>query len=127
MVIKVLEVLAQSGQQTLTYTDLIDIALSNPKVAAAIGIQLIMGMLLGYIMAKVFKYIIAFIAVLIVGSLLNVWSLGQNTEDILSFVGPDLLQYKDVVMKLISALGVLLVGPVTVGFFIGLLVGWIKK
>lgn len=125
--IKVLEVLAQSSQQTLTYTDLIDIALSNPKVAAAIGIQLIMGMLLGYILAKVFKYILAFIAVLIVGSLLNVWSLGQNTEDILSFVGPDLLQYKDVVMKLISTLGVLLVGPVTIGFFIGLLVGWVKK
>lgn len=122
-----LEVVAQAGQQTLTYTDLIDIALSNPKVAAAIGIQLIMGMLLGYIMAKVFKYILAFIAVLIVGSLLNVWSLGQNTEDILSFVGPELLQYKDVVMKLISALGVLLVGPVTIGFFIGLLVGWVKK
>ncbi len=127
LVIKVLEVLAQAGQQTLTYTDLIDIALSNPKVATAIGIQLIMGMLLGYIMAKVFKYILAFIAVLIVGSLLNVWSLGQNTEDILSFVGPELLQYKDVVMKLISALGVLLVGPVTIGFFIGLLVGWVKK
>jgi len=121
-------VYAQADAATgFSYTDLIDIAASNPKVAAAIGIQLIMGMILGYIMAKVFKYIIAFIVVLIVGSLLNVWSIGQSTEDVIGAIGPELLQYKDVAIKLVTALSMLLVGPVTVGFFIGLIIGWIKK
>ena len=119
--------LAQANATSFTYTDLIDLAMSNPKVSVAIGVQVLMGLLLGYIMAKVFKYILAFIVVLIIGSLLNVWSIGQSTEDIVGKLGPELLQYKDVVMKLVSALGVLLVGPVTIGFFLGLVIGWLKK
>lgn len=119
--------LAQSEPGNFTYTFLIDLAMSNPKVAVAIGVQVFMGLLLGYIMAKVFKYIIAFIVVLIVGSVLNVWSIGQSTEDIIGRIGPELLKYKDVVLQLVSAMGVLLVGPVTIGFFLGLVIGWLKK
>ncbi|MEM3228841.1 MAG: hypothetical protein QXD85_01435, partial [Fervidicoccaceae archaeon] len=51
---------------------------SNPKLLISIGIQLLLGILLGYILAKAFKYIIAFILVLIAGVILNVWSISSS-------------------------------------------------
>jgi len=117
----------QNMTQAFSPTQLIDLIASEPRVAIAVAIQILMGLALGYIMVKVFKYVIAFIIVLIIGSLLNVWSLGNNTEDILSRFSSEIVVYKDVIMNIITTLGVLLVGPITVGFFLGLLIGWMKK
>ncbi len=117
----------QNVTQAFSPTQLIDLIASEPRVAIAVAIQILMGLALGYIMVKVFKYVIAFIIVLIIGSLLNVWSLGNNTEDILSRFSSEIVVYKDVIMNIITTLGVLLVGPITVGFFLGLLIGWMKK
>ena len=112
---------------TFSVTDIVSVAMSNPNVAIAIGIEIILGAGLGYIMAKMAKYILAFIALLIVGAVLNVWSLGGSIEDFLVKIGITASQFKDVILGFISTLGLLMVGPVTFGFFIGLIIGLLKK
>ena len=108
-------------------TDIVDVVMSNPKIAIAIGIEVILGAGLGYIMAKMAKYVLAFIALLIVGAVLNVWSLGGSIEDFLVKMGITASQFKDIILGFISTLGLLMVGPVTLGFFIGLIIGLLKK
>ncbi|MCE4620818.1 MAG: hypothetical protein F7B95_00045 [Desulfurococcales archaeon] len=103
--------------------NIIDLVTSEPKVAAAILIQLLLGLALGYISAKIAKYIFAFIAIIIIGVLLNVWSLGGSVEDILLQFGEQAKLVKDFVFSLVTTLGILTIGPVSLGFVIGLLIG----
>ncbi|MGC8564577.1 MAG: hypothetical protein ACP5LZ_06810 [Fervidicoccaceae archaeon] len=110
---------------TLGNISSIDLLTSNPKLLISIGIQLILGILLGYILAKAFKYIIAFILVLIAGIVLNVWSLSGSGDYFQKITGSkEYLQYFIELAKLMS---VLLVGPVMAGFVIGLIIGWLHK
>ena len=108
-------------------TDIVSMVMSNPKVAIAIGVEVLLGAGLGYIMAKMAKYVLAFIALLVVGAVLNVWSLGGSIEDFLVKIGITASQFKDIILGFISTLGLLMVGPVTLGFFIGLIIGLLKK
>lgn len=112
---------------TLSAGDVFSVALSNPRVAIAIGIEVVLGAALGYLMAKMAKYILAFIALLVVGAILNVWSLGGSVEEFLMRIGTTAAELKDVVLGFINMLGLLMVGPVTLGFFIGLIIGMLKK
>lgn len=112
---------------TLSAGDVFSVALSNPRVAVAIGIEVILGAALGYLMAKMAKYILAFIALLVVGAILNVWSLGESIEEFLMRIGTTAAELKDVILGFINMLGLLMVGPVTLGFFIGLIIGMLKK
>lgn len=98
---------------------------SNPKILISIGIQVILGMLLGYILAKAFKYIIAFILVLIAGIVLNVWSISGSGDFFERLTGSK--EYLQYFVQFAKLLGVLLVGPVLAGFVIGLIIGWLHK
>jgi uncharacterized membrane protein (Fun14 family) len=102
-------------------------ALSNPRVATVVLIQFLMGLALGYYAAKVIKYILALIGILVLGAVLNVWSLGGSIEDFLAGVTGNIGEIKAVVSGIIATLGVLTVGPVSAGFVIGLLVGLLRK
>ncbi len=113
--------------ETVNVGDFVFMALSNPRVAIAIAVEVVLGAALGYIMAKMAKYIFAFIALLVIGAVLNVWSLGGSVEDFLMKLGFTAGQLKDVVLGFINTLGLLMVGPVTLGFFIGLVLGMLKK
>ena len=117
-------VVAESINNTL---NIIGVVSSNPKVAIAILLQFVMGLLLGYYMARVVKYVVALVIVVVAGALLNAWSIGGSIEDILRKYGTALLQYKDVLLSLLKGLGLLTAGPLAAGFFIGLIVGWARK
>ncbi len=108
-------------------SDFIHAALTNPQVAIAIIIEIIMGIALGYIMAKMAKYIIAFIAILIIGAVLNVWSLGGSIQGFLEKLGITAMEFKNVILGFLGTLGLLMVGPVTLGFLIGIIIGLMKK
>ncbi len=110
-----------------TVADLLTQALSNPNVAVATGLQFILGLALGYVAAKAAKYIIAFILILALGAALNVWSLGMTTEQALASLGQEFMKIKDAVMPLLQTLGILTVGPVSLGFFVGLLIAMMRK
>ncbi len=112
---------------TAVLSDFIHAALSNPQVAVAIIIEIIMGIALGYVMAKMAKYIIAFIVILIIGAVLNVWSLGGSIQDFLTKLGVTALEFKKIILGFMGTLGLLMVGPVTLGFLIGIVIGLMKK
>jgi len=107
---------------TPLYQHLLDLMLTNPKILVAITVQILMGIGLGYYTAKVAKYILALIAIIVIGVILNVWSLGGSVEEVLKNLGAQALELKDVALRFLTLLGVLTVGPVTLGFIIGLLI-----
>lgn len=112
---------------TFRVEDLVTLITTNPKLAIAVIVQIIMGLALGYIMAKVAKYVLAFIGVLVVGAVLNVWSLGGSVEEVLARFGAEAMRLKDMFMSFLTTLGILTVGPVSLGFVIGLIIGLVKK
>ena len=107
--------------------DILTLMGGNPALTISVLIQIILGFALGYIMAKMIKYVVAFIAIMIIGMLLNVWSLGMSINDIIASFGSEAIQFKDVIIGLVTALGILTVGPITLGFLIGILVGLIRR
>ena len=114
-------------EMNTTVSELLNQALSNPNVAIAAGIQFFLGLALGYVAAKAAKYITAFIIILALGAVLNVWSLGGTTSDILTRLGENFYRIKDAIMPLLQALGILTVGPVSIGFFVGVAIAMLRK
>ncbi len=101
----------------------VETILTDPKVAAAIIIQFLMGLGLGYFAVKALKYVVAFIAILVLGSFLSVWSLGGSVESSLQMLG----EVASAVKGLLTVLGVMTVGPVSVGFIVGALISLLRK
>ncbi|MEM4717647.1 MAG: hypothetical protein QXE81_02670, partial [Desulfurococcaceae archaeon] len=86
-------------------------------------IQFILGLALGYISAKIFKYVLALIAILILGSVISVWSLESLSSETLGKIGTTL----EIIKNTVSAFIAILIGPVATGFIIGVIIGFIKK
>ncbi|MEM2947793.1 MAG: hypothetical protein QXN96_06125 [Candidatus Bathyarchaeia archaeon] len=101
--------------------------LQSPFALAVLAIQFILGLLLGYISVKVLKYIIAFIIILILGILLNVWSLSLNLESLTRGMGDYASKAKDLIFGLAGTLGLLTIGPIAIGFIVGALIAWIRR
>ncbi|MCE4612872.1 MAG: hypothetical protein F7C07_03455 [Desulfurococcales archaeon] len=120
-------VVSMQSQPLNSTIDFLGVAFSNPKVAVAVLIQFLLGMGLGYYAVKIIKYVAAFIGVIVLGALLNVWSLGGSIEDFLTGITGNIGEVKTVVAGIVKTLGVLTVGPVSAGFVIGLLVGLLRK
>lgn len=117
--------LAQTENQTVTETTLpsfLSDALKNPKVMLAVAIQFLMGLGLGYYSAKVIRYILALIGILILGSILSIWSLGGSAYDVISRLGEEATKVYPVVQSVLSALGILTVGPIAAGFIVGVII-----
>jgi len=110
-----------------TVTNILSKAMSNPKVAISMLIQFLLGLALGYYSAKIAKYLLAWIGVIIIGALLSVWSLGGSVEDILTKLGLEAKKLMPIIRDFLTALGVLTVGPVAVGFVLGLVIGITRK
>ncbi len=97
--------------------------LADVRVAIAVLVQFLLGLGLGYVSVKVFKYVLAFIGILVLGTFLSVWSLGTSVDRVLANLG----ELAGVVKNLISILGLLTVGPVSVGFIVGALIALLRK
>lgn len=107
----------------LSTSDLLKEIVSTPTGSIAVFIQFLLGLALGYVVAKIFKYLLALLGILILGSLLSVWSLGSISKDTLSKIGVNI----ETIKSLATTLIVLLVGPVAVGFILGIVIGLVKK
>ncbi len=107
--------------------DIISEALKNPKILIALIIQFALGLGLGYVSVKALKYILAFIGILVLGSVLSVWSLGGSVEDFIANLGVQAQQLLPVIKNFLTTLGLLTVGPVSIGFIIGILLALVKK
>ncbi|MEM1526559.1 MAG: hypothetical protein QW775_05175 [Ignisphaera sp.] len=106
-----------------TIGELLSSLLSQPSTLAVIAIQFFLGLALGYISIKILKYIVAFLAIIILGTFLSIWSLGLTPTEVLSTFGIA----AETIKRLAVVMGLLSVGPVSVGFVVGIVVGLIKK
>ncbi|MCC6034388.1 MAG: hypothetical protein LM567_02680 [Desulfurococcaceae archaeon] len=100
----------------------IEVLLSSKPLLVLI-LQFILGVGLGYVSVKAFKYVLAFIILLLLGALLSLWSLSEQAHALMSELG-------DIARRLIGlliALGILTVGPLSIGFLIGALLALVKK
>lgn len=101
--------------------------LQSPAVLIVLLIQFVLGFLLGYISIKALKYIIAFVVILVLGVLLNVWTLSLSLENLTRGMGEYASKAKDLIFGLAGTLGLLTIGPVAIGFIIGALIAWIRR
>ncbi|MEM4488393.1 MAG: hypothetical protein QXK88_06325 [Desulfurococcaceae archaeon] len=102
---------------------ILNAAISNPQLAVVILVQFFLGLALGYVALKAFKYILALLAILALGAALSVWSLGITPSEVLSVIGLTV----ESINSLIVLLGLTTMGPVTLGFIIGALASLVKK
>ncbi|MEL9997995.1 MAG: hypothetical protein QXH99_05830 [Sulfolobales archaeon] len=116
-----------SAQAQVNLTDLISEALKNPKVLVVVVIQFLMGLGLGYFSFKVWKYLVALIAIIVLGNVLTIWSLGSSPESFLGQLYETFKQFLPNIIAFIQLLGIMTVGPVTIGFIVGIILAIIRK
>lgn len=107
----------------LSTSDILKEIVSTPAGGITVFIQFLLGLALGYVVAKIFKYLLALLGILLLGSLLSVWSLGSISRETLDKIGIDIETIKNLATTLI----VILVGPIAVGFVLGIVIGLVKK
>jgi len=95
--------------------------MSNPIVLASFVVKFFLGLILGYFLAKVFKYILALVAIVVIGLLLDIWQLGGLGE-FFSRSGLEWSKVYPLIQTLISALGILTTLPIGVGFLLGVII-----
>ena len=95
--------------------------MSNPIVLASFVVKFFLGLILGYFLAKVFKYILALVAIVLIGLLLDIWQLG-GLEEFFSRSGLEWSKVYPLIQTLISALGILTILPIGVGFLLGVII-----
>ncbi|MEM2560320.1 MAG: hypothetical protein QXD53_05995 [Candidatus Bathyarchaeia archaeon] len=101
--------------------------LQSPTALIVMLVEFILGFCLGYLSVRVLKYILSLIVILIAGALLNIWSLGLNLETLTGRFGEYAVKVKDLLMGLAGALGLLTLGPITVGFIVGVIIAAIRR
>ncbi len=121
------QVVGAQAQAEPQLTDLIGEALKNPRTLAVIALQFLMGLGLGYFSSKVVKYILALIVILVLGTALSIWSLGTSPEGFLVGLYEYFRQLQPHIMALLQLLGLMTIGPVTIGFIVGVLLALVRK
>lgn len=101
----------------------LSVLLSQPQVLAAVAIQFLLGLALGYVSVKALKYVLAFVAILVLGTFLSVWSLGLTPTQALQTLSTAIQAVKDFAV----ILGLMSIGPVSIGFIVGAIIGLMKK
>ncbi|MEM4562099.1 MAG: hypothetical protein QW123_04420 [Desulfurococcaceae archaeon] len=101
--------------------DIYEVAFNPPSIIVML-IQFILGLALGYVSVKALKYIIAFIAVLVLGVMLSIWNLGTLRKEVLESLGLTI----EAIFKLLLVLMITAAGPTLIGFIVGIVVSILK-
>ena len=110
-----------------TLGEVFSAALSNPRMGLTILVEFILGVALGYVGVKALRYILAFIGILILGSVLSAWSLGGNIQDVAKKLGLEVKQLLPVLKQFALAIGATIVGPASIGVIVGIILAMVKK
>ncbi|MEM1680656.1 MAG: hypothetical protein QXT01_06270 [Sulfolobales archaeon] len=121
------QVLFAQPQEGLKITDLVEEVLKNPRTLVAVVIQFLMGLGLGYFSLKALKYILALIVILVLGTALSIWSIGTSPESFLIGIYEYFKYLQPHLITLLQLLGLMTIGPVTLGFIVGALIAIIRK
>ena len=100
---------------------LITSLLTSPTVLITFFIQFALGIGLGYLSVKVAKYLIALLAIFIVGVLLNIWQ-SANLQEMVGGLSLQWSKVYPVIQALIVLVGLTTVLPISLGFIIGFVV-----
>ena len=120
-------IFAQSSSANLG--SIVSSVFSNPYSLAIFVIQFALGVGLGYFTLKIVKYIVALIAIFIIGVVLNIWAgpnLGSNITQQLSSLGLEWSKIYPVFLSIIYMIGLTTVLPITIGFIIGIVIALAK-
>ncbi len=112
---------------TPTVDSLIGAIITNPSSFVVIAIEFLLGLALGYVAMKALKYVLAAMGVIFLGTLLGVWSFGRSIQDTFGYILSIAKQIWNFVYALLAALGLLVMGPVTLGFVVGALIAHLRK
>lgn len=86
-------------------------------------VLLFLGLCLGYICVKAFRYLLSLIILLLLGAFLSLWSLSEHINNIIAEIRELTLN----TLSLLLILGVLTAGPLSAGFLIGVLLALVKR
>jgi hypothetical protein len=86
-------------------------------------VLLFLGLCLGYICVKAFRYLLSLIILLLLGAFLSLWSLSEHINNIIAEIRELALN----TLSLLLILGVLTAGPLSAGFLIGVLLALVKR
>ena len=120
-------VFAQSSSPNLG--NIVSSVFSNPFSLTIFVIQFALGVGLGYFTLRVIKYIVALIAIFVIGVVLNIWAapkLGANITQQLSSLGLEWSKIYPVFLSIIYMIGLTTVLPITIGFIIGIVIALAK-
>ncbi len=114
-------VVAAQPETGINFTDILEDVIRNPRMLIVMGIQFMMGLGLGYYASKALKYILALIAILVLGTVLSVWSIGSSPESFLTELYINFRELIPYILTFLQLLGIMTIGPVTLGFIVGVL------
>ena len=114
---------AQPTGQDLNY---ILSLLGNPSVLLIFGVELLLGIGLGYFAIKALKYVVAVILILALGMILNIWQFPNILKTVQEQLGIGMSQLWSIALSLVYAFGLTTVLPITLGFIIGIILAIIR-
>ncbi len=110
-----------------TLSQIVGTAFTDPRTATVMGIEFLLGLALGYLAVKVVRYILAFIGILLLGSVLQVWSLGGSMEDFAKQLGVEVAKLAPIIKQIVFTIGLTIVGPASLGFIVGVILANVRK
>ena len=100
--------------------------LGNPSVLLVFGIELLLGVGLGYFAIKALKYVVSLILILILGIILNIWQSPNILRTVQEHFGIGMSQLWSISLSLIYAFGLTTILPVTLGFIAGVILAIVR-
>ena len=119
LILFVFNIVAVSAQPTGQDLGYILSLFGNPSVLLVFGIELLLGIGLGYFAIKALKYVIAVILIIALGLILNIWQAPNILQTVRDQLGIPMNQLWSILLSLVYAFGLTTVLPITLGFIIG--------
>ncbi len=90
-------------------------------------LEFLLGIGIGYAATKAAKYILALIVLIVLGTLLGVWSVGISLQKlILMFVG-NMDKLWSLINMIMTGLSIVMIGPVLAGIIVGVVIALLRK
>ena len=121
LILSALNIVAASAQPTGQDLNYILSLFGNPSVLLVFGIELLLGIGLGYFAIKALKYVIAVILILALGILLNIWQAPNILQTVVDQLGIPMNQLWSITLSLAYAFGLTTILPISLGFIIGVI------
>ncbi len=118
--------MAANTSTNVTIAGLYQLASENPMLLVIMAVQFILGLVAGYLTAKIAKYVIALLGTFLIGALLGVWGTAASVDEAIKRIEA-LAEVKDVAYKLAQIFGFMAIGPTMIGFLVGLVIGVARK